>query len=215
VTNKLPIPPLAPLPVDVRPRLGETTINYVQRIARANHLKSSELLRCLAPPPYTIGRKPALQRVAMVSGRSTEVLALTLVDATPAHLPIWTKPDLRLRRHSSLTRDGFDKTGLIKHEAGWSKQSLRQIAHRWRVPLWLLRRILSPRFPNERPVPRPAMPEGYYQRIMDHYHQGLTATQSWRSFLDDHHTWLTLTTVTKLYITLDRESQPTESGKTQ
>jgi hypothetical protein len=200
VSDNLPIPPLVPLPIDVRPRLGETTINYVQRLARANHLKTSELIRILAPPPHTIGQKPALKRVSRASGRSTEVLALTLVDATPAHLPIWTKPDLRLRRHASLTRLGFDKTGLIKHEAGWSKQSLRQIARRWQVPLWLLKRILSPRFPNERPVPRPAMHEDTYQRIKNHYHQGLTATQSWRSFLDDHDTWLTLTTVTKLYL---------------
>ncbi|MFC7818662.1 hypothetical protein ACFUTR_28985 [Streptomyces sp. NPDC057367] len=200
MNDNLPFPPLVPLPIDVRPRLGETTINYVQRLARANHLKTSELIRILAPPPHTIGQKPALKRVAMASGRSTEVLALTLADATPAHLPVWTKPDLQLRNHASLIGLGFNKTGLIKHEAGGSKQSLRQIAHRWQVPLWLLKRILSPRFPNERPVPRSAMPEDTYQRIKRHYTQGLTATQSWRSFLDDHDTWLTLTTVTKLYL---------------
>ncbi|MFF2965046.1 hypothetical protein ACFVT1_40700 [Streptomyces sp. NPDC057963] len=43
-------------------------------------------------------------------------------------------------------------------------------------------------------------PEDTYRRIKHHYTQGLTATQSWRSFLDDHDTWLTLTTVTKLYL---------------
>ncbi|MEV0494484.1 hypothetical protein [Streptomyces atratus] len=200
MSNNLPIPPLVPLPVDVRPRLGETTVNYVQRLARANHLKPSELIRILAPPPHSVGQKPALKRVAWASGRSPEVLALTLVDASPAYLPIWTKPDLRLRRHASLTHDGFNKTGLINHEASWSKQSLRQIAHRWQIPLWLLKRILSPRFPNERPVPRPTMPEDTHQRLKDHYARGLTATQSWRSFLDDHETWLTLSAVTQLYL---------------
>jgi hypothetical protein len=117
---------------------------------------------------------------------------------------------------SPRSRSGCTGTGLIKHEAAWSKHSLRQIAHRWRVPLWLLKRILSPRFPNERPVPRPAvLPEVYYQRIKDHYAQGLTATQSWRSFLDDHDTWLTLTTVTKLYLRFAREPKPAASGETQ
>ncbi|MFE7243852.1 hypothetical protein [Streptomyces sp. NPDC057580] len=99
-----------------------------------------------------------------------------------------------------MTHDGFNKTGLIKHEASWSKQSLRQIAHRWQIPLWLLKRILSPRFPNERPVPRPTMPEDTHQRLKDHYARGLTATQSWRSFLDDHDTWVTLSAVTQLYL---------------
>ncbi|MEC3998025.1 hypothetical protein VSR01_32875 [Actinacidiphila sp. DG2A-62] len=114
-----------------------------------------------------------------------------------------------------MTGGGFERTGLIKHEAGWSKQNLRQITLRWQVPLWLLKRILSPRFPNERPVPRPSMPEDYYQTIKDHDAQGLIATLSWRSFLDVHHTWLTLTTITRLYLSFAREPQPAASGETQ
>ncbi|MEU5341439.1 TniQ family protein [Streptomyces sp. NPDC020766] len=207
--------PLAPLPVDVRPRLGETTVSYIQRLARANHLKASELVRHLAPPPHKTGHRPALVRLAKVCGRSTDVLANTLADATPAHLPVWTKDDLRLRRRVALRSDGFDMTGLIKQDARWNKASLRQIANGRQIPLWGLKRILSPRFPDPNPAARAFMTEDNYRRIKAHYSQGLTATETWRCFLDNHDSWIPLTTITALYITLAREPQPAESSETQ
>ncbi|MGW1093725.1 hypothetical protein ACWD4L_48165 [Streptomyces sp. NPDC002596] len=50
------------------------------------------------------------------------------------------------------------------------------------------------------------MPEDTHQRLKDHYARGLTATQSWRSFLDDHDTWLTLSAVTQLYLSFQNST---------
>ncbi|MFF4731986.1 hypothetical protein ACFY3M_43335 [Streptomyces mirabilis] len=97
----------------------------------------------------------------------------------------------------------------------WNKASLRQIASSWQIPLWGLKRILSPRFPDPNPPARAFMTEDNYRRIKTHYSQGLTATETWRYFLDNHDSWIPLTTITALYITLAREPRPAESGETQ
>lgn len=46
------------------------------------------------------------------------------------------------------------------------------------------------------------MTEDNYRRIKTHYSQGLTATETRRCFLDNHDSWIPLTTITALYITL-------------
>lgn len=69
----------------------------------------------------------------------------------------------------ALRNNGFDATGLIKRDARWNKGSLRQIAGKWNIPLWLLKRILSPRFPDPNPAERAFMTEGNYRRIKTHY----------------------------------------------
>lgn len=148
MTDNLPLP-LAPLPINVRSRLGETTDHYIQRLARANHLRPSELLQHLTPPPHKTGRRPQLSRLAAVSGHSTDVLANILADAGPAAEP--TPSDLRLQQHPALHDNGHSITSLIKHDARRNKNILRQIADTWKIPLWLLKRVLSPRFPDPKP----------------------------------------------------------------
>lgn len=83
----------------------------------------------------------------------------------------------------------------------------RQIADKWPIPLWGLSRILSPRFPDPRTPARAFMTEDNYRRIKAHYSQSLTATKTWRYFLDSHDTWIPLTSITALYITFARESR--------
>jgi hypothetical protein len=106
-------------------------------------------------------------------------------------------------------------TGLIKQDARWNKASLRLIAKSWQIPLWGLKRILSPRFADPNPPARAFMTEDNYRRIKPYCSQGLTATETWRCFLDNHDSWIPLTTITALYITLARELQLAESGENQ
>jgi hypothetical protein len=58
------------------------------------------------------------------------------------------------------------------------------------MPLWGLKRILSPRFPDPQPPARAFMTEDNYRRIKTHYSQGLTPPETWRYFLDNHDTWI-------------------------
>ncbi|MFF8609501.1 hypothetical protein ACF06X_26590 [Streptomyces sp. NPDC015346] len=106
-------------------------------------------------------------------------------------------------------------TGLIKQDARWNKDSLRQIANSRQIPPWGLKRILSPRFPDPQPTSRPFMSEDNCRKIEIYYSQGLTAKETWHCFLDDHDTWITLTTITALYIRFARQPQPAESSETQ
>ena len=112
-----------------------------------------------------------------------------------------------------MRNNGFDATGLIKQNARWNKGNLRQIADKWKIPLWHLKRLLSPRFPDPNPAGRAFTTEDNYLRIKTYYSQGLTTTETWRYFLDNHDTWIPLTTITALYIALAREPDTAESSK--
>lgn len=210
MTDHLPLP-LAPLPINVRPRLGETTDHYIQRLARANHLRPSDLLQHLTPPPHKTGRRPQLSRLAALSGRSTEILTKTLADAGPAAEP--TPSDLRLQHHPALNDNGHNITSLIKHNARRNKNGLRQIADTWKIPLWLLRRVLSPRFPDPKPPLRASMTDDTYRTIWEHYVRGATPTQTWHSLLDDHVDWIPLPTVTRLFIRFSEENGSAEPNE--
>jgi TniQ len=73
-----------PLPVRPRPRPGETTGTYIERLARANHLPARHLRRYLCAPPGHTGR-PALSRLAAVSGRTETALRHAMADLTCGH----------------------------------------------------------------------------------------------------------------------------------
>ncbi|MFE2938520.1 hypothetical protein ACFXKG_05505 [Streptomyces sp. NPDC059255] len=79
MNSELP-PRLAPLPVRLRPCLGESTDSYVRRLARANHLRPSFLHCYLSDPPLWFG-KPLLEHLATVTGHSPEALERTLANA--------------------------------------------------------------------------------------------------------------------------------------
>lgn len=67
----------APLPIRVRPRPTEPIGSYIDRLARANHLKSKDLRTHLCEPPQHRGR-PRLNRLAAVSGHSESALLRAL-----------------------------------------------------------------------------------------------------------------------------------------
>jgi hypothetical protein len=83
MNSELP-PRFAPLPVRLRPCLGESTDSYIRRLARANHLKPSFLHCYLSGPPLWFG-KPLLEHLATVTGQSPEALERALADADSPH----------------------------------------------------------------------------------------------------------------------------------
>ncbi|MFF4364488.1 hypothetical protein [Streptomyces sp. NPDC001594] len=199
--------PLAPLPVNVRPRLGETTIHYVQRLAHANHLKPSYLLWILIRPSPTRTLKPRLDRLAALSGRSADILKITLVDAAPPSFPAQpTASTLRLERVASemAHRRSFNIIGQIKQHARRNKGTLRQIADMWTMPHWLIRKVLSPGFPNRTPVGKQLLSEDQHAKLTACYEQGMTAAQAWHDLIDNQDTWITQSCVQAHFALFDR-----------
>jgi hypothetical protein len=72
------------LPARPRPHRDDTVDSYIQRLARANHLKPGYLRTYLCEPPAHRGR-PRLGRLAAVSGRATCALRRVLTDLRCAH----------------------------------------------------------------------------------------------------------------------------------
>ncbi len=91
-----------PLPVRPRPRPGETTATYIDRLAEANHLPARLLRRHLCAPPRHAGR-PELGRLAAASGRTETALRHALADLTCAHCgtPLTISPKGRRARWCS------------------------------------------------------------------------------------------------------------------
>jgi endogenous inhibitor of DNA gyrase (YacG/DUF329 family) len=73
-----------PLPVRPRPRPGETTTSYIEQLALANHMPLRYLRSHLSATASPRGR-PALNRLAAVSGRTTAALQAALADLSCAH----------------------------------------------------------------------------------------------------------------------------------
>ncbi|MFI6800102.1 TniQ family protein [Streptosporangium canum] len=67
----------ARLPINVRPRQGESVASYVERLAIANHLAPT-LLRANLQGSSDFRGRPQLDRLAAASGRTQEVLRRTL-----------------------------------------------------------------------------------------------------------------------------------------
>ncbi|MGW7024907.1 hypothetical protein ACWGGS_36935 [Streptomyces decoyicus] len=68
---------LAPLPMQVRPNLGEGIASYIQRLAQANHLSPDELTAVLR----SRGRAPDLNLLAQLTNSTVDDLRHALPDA--------------------------------------------------------------------------------------------------------------------------------------
>ncbi|EDY42216.1 hypothetical protein [Streptomyces sp. SPB074] len=202
---------LSPLPVNVRPRLGESTVHYIQRLAHANHLKPTHLLNMLNGP--LAARSAAavdIGRLATLSARSTTTLLNTLADIGPPVLPVNTQSAIRLARLATQKsrRRSSNIVGQIKHDALRNKGSLRQIADAWGLPRWLIKKILSPTFPDMNPIVigrTTHLSDEHHSLIAALYHQGATPGQAWRDLVDNHDTWITSAVVLRQFRAFGQE----------
>jgi len=137
MNSELP-PRFAPLPVRLRPCLGESADSYIRRLARANHLKPSFLHCYLSGPPQWFAR-PLLEHLATVAGHSPEALERALADASA--LGGTNRPRRRLPRKNPFTRHQ-DLAHRIAQEALKGTQ-IRTLAKRYNLRCWDIRFALE------------------------------------------------------------------------
>lgn len=172
----------------VRPKLGESTDSYVRRLARANHLKPSDLRCFLAGPPNWFG-KPRIERLGAVSGRSEAALQRALSAAGSARGRAMPTPrTLRIHTHKALKQGSLDMTLPIQYDALQGDTTVRQIAGRWNVPRWLVRRVLdSASFPDfQTPKNRSAITEPLKEKINSMIVSGMGTKEIWTELTDVH-----------------------------
>lgn len=129
-----------PLPIRPRPATGETTLSYIRRLARANHLRPNYLRRCLRDATHKGIR---LEWLAIMAGRPVSSLERALADA--GLRPSQPLPARRGRRAA-------DKPALlatIRKDAYERGLSIRSISDRHGVGRRTVLQAL------ESPVPRP------------------------------------------------------------
>ncbi|MFF2231235.1 hypothetical protein [Streptomyces anulatus] len=133
-----------------------------------------------------------IDRLAALSGRSAEILKITLADADSAQQPDLGPASRRWERIAAAKAHDrtFNIIGQIKNHASWSQSTLRQISDTWKIPKWLLKRILSPRFPNRTPVGLLLISEDHHSKLGTLYEKGMTAAQAWYELIDNHDTWI-------------------------
>lgn len=87
---------LRTLPIDVRPRIGESVEGYIRRLARANHLRPSYLYLYLylCTPQYHSGTlQPEL--LAQITGRPLSALERVLPALRPQKPAVSARPPAR------------------------------------------------------------------------------------------------------------------------
>ncbi|MFD7219865.1 hypothetical protein ACFV9P_02445 [Streptomyces sp. NPDC059892] len=179
---------IAQLPVNARPRVGETTDSYIRRLARANHLKPSYLHGFVCGPPFWAG-KPQVERLSAVSGRSAEALQHALCDASsPRGRSKPTARALHLHQHKALRQHGVDMTVLIQHDALDGTMSIRALSETWAVPRWLVRRVLNyaifpARSTRRRRTALEAQDQALITSMID---KGMSAKEIWVELMGTH-----------------------------
>ena len=192
--TRVPTDRPALLPIQVPPRLGETTDSYIRRLARANHLKPSYLHRFLCGPPFWFG-KPSLSRLAAVSGRPRHSLERALADVAsprrrnkpnvryPSTVPLADHPDLALRIHETA-------------QSGTA--TIRDLSRRHQLPSRTIRAILEMPAPSTyrsrkgpktgQPArrPAPAINDSTRTLIDAMLGQRLDLREIWNRLMDDH-----------------------------
>ncbi|MGW5690928.1 hypothetical protein ACWEWX_08205 [Streptomyces asiaticus] len=182
MNSELP-PRFAPLPVRLRPCLGESTDSYIRRLARANHLKPSFLHCYLSGPPLWFG-KPLLEHLATATGHSPEALERVLADADSLHGKDKRRPRLR-RKNPFAWR--LDLAHRIAQEA-LKGTHVRALAERYNL------RCRDVRFALETPRPITAETNQMTDPIAGELAvlvegmigRGLNGRQIWTELIDHH-----------------------------
>lgn len=175
--------PAAPLPMRVRPHLGESTENYIRRLAKANHLRPSALHAIACGPPNWTG-KPRPDRLAVLTGHPADHLNLALTDAVvPRRRTTVTGQYQRLPRGAYLLYRAIRKDA----EAGLS---LRSLAERHGVSQRTVRAALTAAMPpaRERPSRYRKTPVIASVRhiVIPMISRNVSAKDIWKTLMDDH-----------------------------
>ena len=190
MNSELP-PRFAPLPIRLRPCLGESANSYIRRLARAKHLKPSFLHCYLCGPPQWFG-KPLLKNLATAAGHSPEALERALADAHA--LGGTNRPRRRLPRKNPFAwRQGL--AHRITQEALKATQ-IRKLARRYDLRSWDVRFALeTPRLTTTETGPLTDPITGELADLIESMiSRRLNGRQIWTELMD-HHDYLVTTAV--------------------
>jgi hypothetical protein len=193
---------LRTLPIDVRPRVGESVEGYIRRLARANHLRPSYLYQHLCIPQHHNGTlQPGL--LAEITGRPLTVLERVMPALCP-HPPAPAPPPKRL---STKSLDRIRIYAAIRRDAetGHSIRALAALHH-------VHRRTVCHALTGLAPAPRKQLPRR--RRAVDHVRahidammaQGLNAREIWEKIFDDHDTGISYSSI-RTYVADQREQE--------
>lgn len=191
---------LRTLPIDVRPRIGESVEGYIRRLARANHLRPSYLYQYLCTPQHHSGTLQP-ERLAQITGRPLSVLERVLPALCPRKPPsppppparrFTTGPD-RIRLYAAIRRDA---------ETGYSIRALAAL-HRRTVRHALT--SLAP--PQRKQLPRRRKAVDHVRAHVDAMIvQGLTGREIWEKIFDDHDAGISYSSI-RIYVSEQREQE--------
>lgn len=183
---------LTPLPMRVRPHLGESTENYIRRLARANHLKPSLLHSVACGPPNWTG-KPRLERLAILTGRPVDHLERALADGSV--------PRLRTTitgQYEWLPKDTYLLYLMIRKDAEKGLSS-HQLAERHGVSRRTVRQALTASLPPARGRPNPyrktLVIDSVRHLVDPMISQDKSAKEIWTALMDDHGVWISFSTL--------------------
>lgn len=178
-------PALRPLPVRVRPQLGEGTDSYLRRLARANHLKPS-YLNSLVCPKSRHGR-PDIALLGQLAGRSAADLRRALADA-----PGKGRPDRQAKPQPPSRKPGLDNVDLLLLTPALQDEGvlLRLAAQRRDLDPKVVRKALQQQEPRRlsRKVPGWEVRRNPIDAMAA---DGLPTPEIWARMMDDHDTPLT------------------------
>jgi hypothetical protein len=188
---------LRPLPVQPRPKAGETVDSYIRRLAQANHLKPSYLRGYLTGPPDYLGR-PRPARLAVLTGRSQALLERTLADlASPGRTQRAERP-----APTRIVTRSADKPALfaaIRRDALEENLSIRKLAGRHHVHRrTVVQALASPTPPPRKPRAACGCPAlDPVRSAIDAMQAGQppTARLIWERLLDEHGATVSYATV--------------------
>lgn len=181
MNSELP-PRFAPLPVRLRPCLGESTDSYIRRLARANHLRPSFLHYYLSGPPLWFG-KPLFEHLATVTGHSPEALERALADAAPDGKK---RPRPRFPRKNPFAWR-HDLARRLAQEALDGTQ-VRMLAKRYNLRCWDARFALETPRPTTSETSQMTDPiRGELADLVESMiERGLNGRQIWTELMDHH-----------------------------
>ncbi|MER6050689.1 hypothetical protein ABT168_25135 [Streptomyces sp. NPDC001793] len=175
---------LSPLPIQVRPHLGESTENYIRRLAQANHLKPSTLHSVACGPPNWTG-KPRLDRLAILAGRRpVDHLERALVDGS-----VPRRRTTVTGRYETLPKGTYLLYRKIRQDAA-NGLSPRQLAERHDVSERVVRQALTASLPPARqrhnPHRKAPVIASVRHLVNPMISQDMSAKDIWTALMDDH-----------------------------
>ncbi|MFF9400327.1 TniQ family protein [Streptomyces sp. NPDC014744] len=187
---------IASLPLQVRPRTGESTDSFVRRLARANHLKPSYLLKFLAGPPHWEG-KPRVERLSAITGRPVANLERALADSRSPRRRTKPTPVRQRKTDRKYTYATSELFFQIRRDAQDEGLTQRELCSRYRVNFRTVRLALQTVEPPPRKVPRRLSPalEPHKPLINPLIEQGLSAKEIWVTLMDDHNVSVSYSTL--------------------